>query len=236
MRKGQILVAGQTWARLRLMQNEKGKPLKEATPSTPVLTTGWKELPEAGQLCQQVESERELQDLVGYHLYLNQLKQQLSALKAASSLNSPEKKCVPLVVKGDVAGSVEALQAIISSSSPRQLTLSLVRSGVGPVTENDVEMAAEGEYTFGSKHPYCFVVGIAIGCLTCAGVVVGFNVKTSRAIQNFANEKNVKILTHNVIYTLLEQLKVSKFGAWRKETDARITHKPSECDGCLLLL
>ena len=145
VKKGQILVAGQTWARVRLMQSEKGKALDEATPSTPILTTGWKELPEAGQLCQEVGSEREVQDLVGYHSYLNQLKQQLAGLKAANSLSSSEKKCVPLVVKGDVAGSVEALQAIISSCSPRQLTLSLVRSGVGPITENDVEMAAEGE-------------------------------------------------------------------------------------------
>ena len=150
VRKGQILVAGQTSARLRSIQNEQGNALDEAPPSTPILTTGWKELPEAGQLCQQVKSEREMQDLVGYYSYLNQLKQQLAALKAASSLNPPEKKCVPLVVKGDVAGSVEALQAILSSCSPKQLTLSLVRSGVGPVSENDVEMAADGKQNIDS--------------------------------------------------------------------------------------
>ena len=55
----------------------------------------------------------------------------------------------------------------------------------------------------------------------CVGVVVGFNVKTSKAIQKFADENNVEILTHNVIYTLLEQLKVSKFNTQSKETGNR---------------
>ncbi|KAG8439115.1 hypothetical protein GDO86_005360, partial [Hymenochirus boettgeri] len=227
LKKGSVLVAGKTWAKVRLMFDENGASLSQAGPSTPVEIVGWKELPSAGDEILEVETEQRAREVVEWRKYVEEeekinedlevieakqkehrdtykknketfsnmtWRQRKSAMyKANKQLMSSrpteklldEKPTFPLIIKGDVDGSVEAILSIIDTyDAEEQCELDLVHFGVGDISENDIALAE-----------------------TFKGYVYGFNVNSNKYIQQLAAKKGVTIKLHKVIYHLVEDLK-----------------------------
>ncbi|XP_048971483.1 translation initiation factor IF-2, mitochondrial isoform X2 [Canis lupus dingo] len=226
LRKGSILVAGKSWAKVRLMFDENGKPIQEAYPSMPVGIVGWRDLPSAGDEILEVESEPRARAVVDWRKYEQEQeknKEDLKILeekrkehqeahqkarekygtlhwKERSFLKYQEKKeqkllkpkekeerdspVLPIIIKGDVDGSVEAIVDIMNTyDASHECELQLVHFGVGDVSENDVNLAE-----------------------TFHGVIYGFNVNAGNVIQKSAAKKGVKIKLHKIIYRLIEDV------------------------------
>ncbi|XP_032733644.1 translation initiation factor IF-2, mitochondrial isoform X2 [Lontra canadensis] len=226
LRKGSILVAGKSWAKVRLMFDENGKTIHEACPSMPVGIVGWRDLPSAGDEILEVESEpraRAVVDWRKYELEQEKNKEDLKIIeekrkehqeahqkarekygnvhwKERSFLKYQERKeqkplkakekeerdshVLPIIIKGDVDGSVEAIVNIMDTyDASHECELELVHFGVGDVSENDVNLAE-----------------------TFRGVIYGFNVNVGNVILKSAAKKGVKIKLHKIIYHLIEDL------------------------------
>ena len=175
LKRGQVLVAGEVWAKIRTLLNDSGKRLNEAGPSMPVLTAGWRELPAVGELCLQVllfreticssHSDSQMKDelgvrhVIGQRVFLRKKKEKVTRRGVTVHGNETEKKpLVPLIVKGkwsssslcltlfllslgDVAGSIEALLNIINAKQPEEIDLDVVHSGVGAISDSDIDAA-----------------------------------------------------------------------------------------------
>ncbi|XP_028323338.1 translation initiation factor IF-2, mitochondrial isoform X2 [Gouania willdenowi] len=227
LKKGCVLVAGNSWAKVRLLLDENGHTVKEAGPSTAVQVIGWKELPSAGETFIEVESEQRARQVVCYRaeveaqekraeslqevehqqqihrdLYLSQRAElsHLSWRRRKAELYRANKKLfanrpserverktlsLPLIIKGDVDGSVETLLNVLSGyDAQHQCLMEVVHFGVGDVSENDVNMA----HAFG-------------------GSVYGFNVGVAPSVRRLAEKNNVPLRLHSIIYKLMEQLR-----------------------------
>eukprot|EP00731_Ephydatia_muelleri_P028186 Em0019g1059a len=203
LRRGDVLVAKTTWGKIRMMQDEWKQPVQQATPSTPILTSGWKELPLAGSECLQgseVEGEQKAQRVVDFRATMDQRKRNREAQARSSTpvaqarsgtpvaqvppSDVPTMPCIPLVVQGDVAGSVEALLGVLKTHPPDQLELKIVHSGVGQITDSDVELAA-----------------------SLGAIILGFNVSCTKSTAALMKQREVTLIAHNVIYKLIELLK-----------------------------
>ncbi|KAM4694091.1 translation initiation factor IF-2, mitochondrial isoform 1-T2 [Discoglossus pictus] len=227
LKKGSVLVAGKSWAKVKLMFDENGASLNQAGPSMPVEIVGWKELPSAGDEILEVESEQLAREVVEWRKYVEEqekIKEDLEVievkqkehrdaykknLESFSNLNWRQRKSAmykankqlmssrpaermesenptfPLIIKGDVDGSVEAILSIIDTyDAEDQCELDLVHFGVGDISENDIELAE-----------------------TFNGYVYGFNVNANKAVQQLAAKKDVQVKLHKIIYHLVEDLK-----------------------------
>ncbi|VFV40364.1 translation initiation factor if- [Lynx pardinus] len=226
LRRGSILVAGKSWAKVRLMFDENGKTIHEACPSMPVGIVGWRDLPSAGDEILEVESEPRAREVVDWRKYEQEQEKNKENLKIIEEkrkehqeahrkarekygtlhwkerlfLKYQEKKeqkplktkekeekdsnVLPIIIKGDVDGSVEAIVNIMDTyDASHECELELVHFGVGDVSENDVNLAE-----------------------TFHGVIYGFNVNAGNVIQKSATKKGVKIKLHKIIYRLIEDL------------------------------
>ncbi|KAI5770861.1 unnamed protein product [Gulo gulo] len=226
LRKGSILVAGKSWAKVRLMFDENGKTIHEACPSMPVGIVGWRDLPSAGDEILEVESEPRARAVVDWRKYEQEQEKNKEDLKVVEEkrkehqeahqkarekygnihwkersflkyqerkeqkpLKAKEKEerdspILPIIIKGDVDGSVEAIVNIMDTyDASHECELELVHFGVGDVSENDVNLAE-----------------------TFRGVIYGFNVNVGNVIQKSAAKKGVKIKLHKIIYHLIEDL------------------------------
>jgi len=220
MRPGDFIVAGKTWARIRCLRNEAGIEITEAGPGTPVEIDGWKEQPEAGDEVLQAPTESKAKSVIEYRLEraerdkmaedmkainearkLEQEKREREKSEAEAAVDGTEadvsptdavkdKTCGPkqieFIVKGDVSGSVEAVVDSISSIGNAEVQPHVLRSGVGQLSEFDVEHAAA-----------------AGGCL------INFNTPIDPNIVRQAHAAKVKIIDHNIIYRLMDEVKVT---------------------------
>ncbi|XP_069350241.1 translation initiation factor IF-2, mitochondrial [Eulemur rufifrons] len=226
LRKGSVLVAGKSWAKVRLIFDENGKTINEAYPSMPVGIIGWRDLPSAGDEILEVESEPRAREVVDWRKYEQEQEKNKEDLKVIEEkrkehqeahrkarekygslhwkersfkeyLERKEQKplkpkeklerdsnILPVIIKGDVDGSVETLLNIMDTyDASHECELELVHFGVGDISENDVNLAE-----------------------TFNGVIYGFNVNASNVIQQSAAKKEVKIKLHKIIYRLIEDL------------------------------
>ena len=189
LKTGEFIVAGNTYAKIRTMLDWKGKPKGKATPSTPVTVTGFKELPDFGDRFVEVADEKTArrQALLNAN----------AATDAAASANvtstdllrmmntADNSKVFNVLIKGDVLGSVTSVvDSLKMIDTKGEVTLNIVATGVGDVTENDVYMAT-GENT----------------------VIYGFNVSVPVNIAKMAARDGVKIKCYKVIYELLDDAK-----------------------------
>lgn len=227
LKRGCVLVAGKSWAKVRFLFDENGRAMTEAGPSAAVEVVGWKELPSAGEVILEVESEQRAREVVEWRSYEEEqqklqeeqsaieLKQQQhleeyrkereglshlswrqrkSALYRAnktkfamrpSERTQRDELMLPLIIKGDVDGSVEAILKVLDSyDAQQQCQLELVHFGIGDVSENDVSLAE-----------------------TFAGSIYGFNVGANRSIQQLAARRGVPLRLHSIIYKLIDELK-----------------------------
>ncbi len=188
LRLRDVFVAGLTHGRVRAMFNEWGEKVEFAGPSVPVAIQGFEELPQAGDSFEVLQTDDEAKRIAEERKKVK--KEQIQRgeytliLKAIQEkIRSGELKELPLVIKADCYGSVEAIQDSLSKMSVKDVKPDIIFSGVGAVTENDIELAH-----------------------TAQGVVIGFNTTVDQKAKIKAKELGVTIKTTRLIYELLEDV------------------------------
>ncbi len=196
LRQGDIVVAGAEWGRVRVLVDEKGKVLKEAPPSTPVEVLGLSGAPSAGDRFTVVESEAKAREITAYR---DRLARDLASARQAGSRGSLEQmmsqlqtsavKEFPIVLKGDVQGSVEAIIASIEKINTSEVRARIVHSGAGGITESDVSLAEASK-----------------------AVIMGFSVRANKQAREAAERGGTEVRYYNIIYNLLDDVKAALSG------------------------
>src|SRR3954466_9017243 len=201
MKVGDALVAGEHAGRARAMHDFRGERVKQATPGMPVEVLGFDGVPEAGETFRVVANEREARRLAGDRA--NRLKTEALARRAGVRVSLEDvmaraqetgEQQLNLLVKADVAGSLEALADEIAKLPQEQVAVSIVRDGVGGITESDVMLAAASE-----------------------AVIIGFNVRPVGNARQLADQEGVEIRTYSVIYKIVEDLRDAMQGLLEPE-------------------
>jgi translation initiation factor IF-2 len=194
-----ILLAGQSYGRVRAMTNELGQQVKEAGPSTPIEILGLDSPPNAGDEFVVVPDERRARD-VAEHRAERERQDRLKRQQAVNlenmfaGMQTGEKKILPVVVKTDVRGSLEAINAALAEMGNDEVQINIVTSGVGGITGNDVNLA-----------------------LTSGAIVIGFNVRADSTARKIAETESVEIRYYSVIYQLLDEVKSALEGMLEPE-------------------
>lgn len=193
LKPGDFVVAGGTYAKVRNLESTSGTALKEATPSTPIVITGFKSLPEFGDSFQVVKTEKEARSLASGeasgrksasgHLEMssNELIRLINRSNQLQELN--------IIVKADVQGSLTSVIDSLKSLDNEEVAVRVVGSGVGSITENDVHMAH-----------------------TSGAVIYGFHVELPTNIKQLASRDKVSIRLYKVIYELIDDVKAELTG------------------------
>ncbi|WIY52894.1 translation initiation factor IF-2 [Devosia sp. YIM 151766] len=190
---GDILVAGTEFARVRALINDKGDQVKEAGPSVPVEVLGFNGVPSAGDRFSVVESDARAREVTEYRQRAirektagggaTSLEQMMNQLKASGISK------FPLIIKGDVQGSVEAIVASLNKLSTDEVSAQILFSGVGGITESDVTLASASD-----------------------AIIIGFNVRANKQAAELANRDGIEIRYYNIIYDLIEDVKGAMSG------------------------
>ena len=191
---GDVVLAGQTYGRVRAMLDENGKPIKSAGPSIPVEIQGLTEVPQAGDEFMVMADERRAREIATYRAgkFRNTklAKQQAAKLENMfSEMTSGEVKTLPIIVKADVQGSQEALAASLLKLSTDEVKVQLVYTAVGGISESDVNL------------------GIA-----SKAVIIGFNTRADAGARKLAESNGVEIRYYNIIYDAVDDLKAAMSG------------------------
>jgi len=194
LREGDVFVSGQTFGRVRAMFDSLGQRVKEATPSTPVEILGFEELPQAGDDFIVVEDEEKARKIAEYRQRkareAEAAKQtKISLEKLFEKLKEGELKELKIVLKADTQGTLEALDASLQKLSTDKVKVTIIRKGIGAITESDVMLASASE-----------------------AIVIGFNVKPTSQAKEIAKQEGVDIRFYDVIYHLLEDIKKAMEG------------------------
>ncbi|KNE57880.1 translation initiation factor IF-2 [Allomyces macrogynus ATCC 38327] len=234
LRIGDILVAGTSWCRVKSMATDAGVQLQEAPPATPVEVLGWRELPAAGERVVQVDSEDAAKKAIAARerrmarakavsaideinaarikaaaaaaeLAKVKRKNRAAALRAQGTDrgDGPAVTPVAVIVKGDVSGSVEAVVDALAKIDHPELNVTVSASGVGAITESDVERT----YAATTAIVGAGAEGRAASGMASAGLVVGFNVKPDKKAAALAKRHKVTVVSSNVIYKLMDNVK-----------------------------
>lgn len=194
LKKGDSIVVGKEWGRVRQMQNDLGKNIKEAGPSMPVQITGLSGVPPAGASFHVVENDRVAKQIVDHRE--DQERGQVAAPKPRLTLDEfyaqageEGPKELTVVLKADVQGTCEAVREALEKLSTDEVTLRVLSSGVGAITENDVNLASAS-----------------------GTIVLGFNVRPDPAARRQADSEGVEIRTYTIIMEMLDEVKAAMAG------------------------
>jgi len=194
LKSGDIVLAGQQYGRVRAMLDENGAPVAAAGPSIPVEILGLDGTPDAGEPFVVVESEKKARDVADFRQHKDReakLKRQHTAKldNMFANIGSEEKKTLNVVLKTDVRGSLEALQSALADLGNDEVSVVVVGSGVGGITETDVHLA-----------------------LTAKAVIFGFNVRADSVARKIAENEGIDIRYYSVIYDLIDDVKSALVG------------------------
>lgn len=179
LKVGDIVAAGLAFGRVRSLDDEKGRKLKDAGPSTPVQISGLSETPKAGDVLQVVETLDEAR-----HIAMTAKKKEQGHRMSRQGIKGDlESKSLNLILKTDVAGSLEAIKQSIAKLKNDEVKISIVGEGIGEINESDVLLAQSTKAT-----------------------VIGFRVKTNSKAEGLARQNKVTIDSYEVIYELLEDI------------------------------
>lgn len=193
LKRGDTFVVGSTWGRARGMFDFTGKPISQATPAMPVEIIGFSELPSAGDTFFVVPNEKKAKDIVSYFRESNEIqrqqrqepKEKVTLEDLYSQVREGKIKDLNLIIKGDVHGTVEAIQNTVTGiDTGEDLRVNVIHSAVGGITENDVLLAS-----------------------TADAIVIGFNVRPEPTASALAKKYNVEIKLYTIIYDLIEDIK-----------------------------
>jgi len=193
---GDIIVAGDEWGRVRALINECGEHMKEAGPSMPVEILGMQGPPQAGDRFAVVTSEAQAR---GISEYRQRLSREKAVARQAGSRGSLEQmmsqlqtsgvKEFPLVIKGDVQGSIEAISAALEKLGNDEVRTRIVHTGAGGITESDVSLASASK-----------------------AAIIGFNVRANNLARDAATNQGIEIRYYNIIYDLVDDVKAAMSG------------------------
>ena len=207
LKRGDMLLAGQAFGRVRAMLDENGKACNEAGPSIPVEIQGLSEVPDAGESIQVVPDERKAREIAlfrqGKFRDVKLAKQQ--AVKLENMLENMaegavEAKMLPIIIKADVQGSQEALSQSLQKLSTNEVKVQIVHAAVGGITETDVNLA-----------------------LASKGVIIGFNSRADAVARKLAENNGVDIRYHNIIYDAVDEVKAALSGMLTPDKKEEIT-------------
>jgi len=189
LKVGDIFVAGAEWGRVRALINERGENLTDAGPSQPVEVLGLNGAPQAGDEFAVVENEARAREIVEYRQSL--IREQRAAAGARGSLDemfmqikAGEAAQVPVVIKGDVQGSVEAIVGALENMSTDEVKVQVLHAGVGGITESDISLASVN-----------------------GGLVIGFNVRAIPQARDQAKRDQVEVRYYSVIYNVVDDVR-----------------------------
>lgn len=190
MKRGDIVVAGMQWGRVRAMTDERGQALEEAGPALPVEVLGLDGAPEPGDQLVVVENEARAREVTDYRVRLKREKSQIrpsarSGLESMLARIKEQKlKEFPFIVKADVQGSAEAITASLGKFANDEVAARVIHQGVGGITESDVSLAKSS-----------------------GGVILAFNARASKQVRDLAESEGVEIRYYSIIYNLLDDVK-----------------------------
>lgn len=185
---GDIVVVGNTYGKIRAMQNELGQPIKSAGPSKPVEITGIMEVPFAGEKFVVINDERKAKTIAETRAF-NKFSQEKNSAKAASLTDifkgedDGSIKTLNLIIKCDVQGSIEAIKGLLDKIKIEGTRINIVGARVGGITDNDISLA-----------------------IASNAIIIGFNIRPLAQITDLAKEKGVEIRLYNIIYKLQEDI------------------------------
>ena len=197
LKKGDALLCGEAYCKVKSLMDENGKVLKEAPPSTPVKVIGWSEVPSGGKTFTAVKNEKTAKKDAAAAMTERKREQNVAPEQSAKSeggvtvedlfaaIELQKKKCLSVIVKSDVHGSTEALVNSLEQIESDKVDIRIISSGVGHISKNDIALASAGEADV---------------------TIVGFNVRLDNGVQSQAKHHEVRIIQHNIIYELLDQV------------------------------
>ncbi|MFN3817058.1 translation initiation factor IF-2 [Brevundimonas sp.] len=188
LRRGDIVVAGSAWGKVRALLNERNEQLTEAGPSTPVEILGLDEAPDPGEPFAVVESEARARELTEFRARKKREKATVPAAVSLADMMSKlqDKKVseLPVLIKADVQGSAEAIVGSLEKMGNEEVRARIVHAGAGGITESDVTLAK-----------------------SAGAPIIGFNVRASKQARDLAEKEGVEIRYYAIIYDLLDDLK-----------------------------
>ncbi len=204
LHKGDILLAGLEYGRVRAMLNEHARQLEEAGPSIPVEVLGLSGVPAAGDEATVVPNERKAREVADYRQTkareLKLARQQAAKLENMfSQMQEGEVATVNIVLKADVQGSVEAISDALTKLSTDEVKVKIVSSGVGGITESDANLAVASN-----------------------AILIGFNVRADSVAKRIIDEEDVDLHYYSVIYDLIDDVKKAMSGLLSPETKEEI--------------
>lgn len=194
LQKGDIVLAGQCFGRVRAMINELGSQVTSAGPSIPVEIQGLSDVPSAGDELLVVPDERKAREVAlfrqGKYREVKLARQQAQKLENMfADVGQGEVKTLPLIIKADVQGSTEALVHALTKLSTEEVRVQVVHSAVGGITETDVNLAAASK-----------------------AVIIGFNVRADQQARKLAEQEDVDIRYYNIIYDAVDEVRAAMSG------------------------
>jgi translation initiation factor IF-2 len=209
LKVGDPFIVGEVFGRVRAMFDDRGKPLAEAGPATPVEVLGLQGVPHAGDQMQVVQDATQAQNIANQRQM--QARQAAIARTSARSLEQlfADKSAVKellIILKGDVQGSVEAVRDSLNKLSTERVQIRIIRSGVGAITESDVMLAAASAKD-----------------MNRASVIIGFNVRPETRARELAEAEGVDIRLHTIIYKVEEEMRNAMLGLLDKTKREIIT-------------
>ena len=194
LKVGDVVLAGQTFGRVRAMLDENGKTAKTAGPSIPVEIQGLTEVPQAGDEFMVLTDERRAREIATYRAgkFRNTKLAKMQAAKLEnmfSDMTAGEVKMLPIIVKADVQGSQEALSQSLLKLSTDEVKVQLVYTGVGGISESDINLA-----------------------IASKAIVIGFNVRADAGARKLAEANDVDLHYYSIIYDAVDELKVAMSG------------------------
>ncbi|GAB5462451.1 translation initiation factor IF-2 [Hoeflea alexandrii] len=196
LKPGEILVAGDQWGRVRALVNDRGEHVKEAGPAFPVEILGLQGTPQAGDRFAVVENESRAREIAEYR---QRLARDKAAARQSGTRGSLEQMMTqlqdtgsqefPLLVKGDVQGSIEAIAGAIEKLGTDEVRARIIHSGAGAITESDISLAEAS-----------------------GAAIIGFNVRANKQARDAAERDGVEIRYYNIIYDLVDDVKAAMSG------------------------
>ena len=192
---GDPIAAGACYGRVRAMMDDKGRRVKEAGPSTPVEILGLNDVPNAGEVFVQPENEKEARSFAETFIsesknkLIEDTKMKLSLDDLFSQIKAGNVKELPLIVKADVQGSVEAVKQSLMKLSNEEVVVKVIHGGVGAINESDVSLAAASN-----------------------AIIIGFNVRPDATAKSIAEREKVDVRLYRVIYQAIEDVEAAMKG------------------------
>ena len=205
LKKGDMLLAGTAFGKIRAMVDENGKAINEAGPSIPVEILGLSDVPNAGEDAMVLADEKKAREIAlfrqGKYRDVRLAKQQAAKLENMfNNMGENQAQSLSVIIKADVQGSYEALAGSLKKLSTDEVKVNVLHSGVGGITESDVNLA------------------IASGAF-----IIGFNVRADASARKLAENENVEIRYYNIIYDAIDDVKAAMSGMLSPEEKEQIT-------------